>query len=155
MVLLQDVRIIPFSAVCNLLLIISNIGQEELLNRISMGQLSEILVKGFFGILNQRNQGSNLRIADIARRFSNYDFTSLRSCVANGDKCGVSVGTLRPAADEIDMYSQDTWEDGQGILWKFQHVIHQELFKVIHFSTMMSNQRSTWNTTTPIKLDIT
>ena len=28
-------------------------------------------------------------------------------------------------------------------------------FKVIHFSTMMSNQSSTWKTTTPIKLDIT
>ena len=26
--------------------------------------------------------------------------------------------------------------------------------KVIHFSTMMSNQSSTWKTTTPIKLDV-
>ena len=29
------------------------------------------------------------------------------------------------------------------------------LLNVIHFSTVMSNQSSTWKTTTPIKLDIT
>ena len=103
------------------------IGQEELLNRISMGQLADKLVEGFFGIVTQRNQGNNLRIADMARRFSNCAFTYLGSYVATGDKCGVSVDTLRPAADETYMYSQDTWEDDQGILWKFQQI---DLFNV-------------------------
>ena len=66
----------------------------------------------------------------MARRFSNCAFTYLRSYVATEDKCGVSVGTLRPAADETYMYSQDTWEDDQGILWKFQQIVHQDLFNV-------------------------
>ena len=32
---------------------------------------------------------------------------------------------------------------------------HQEVFKVIHFSTQMSSQSSTWEMTAQIKLDIT
>ena len=28
------------------------------------------------------------------------------------------------------------------------------VLKVIHFSTLMSNQSSTWKTTTPVKLDV-
>ena len=44
------------------------IGRGELLEKISMGQLSDKLVEGFFGVMTSKNQGNNLGIGDMARR---------------------------------------------------------------------------------------
>ena len=42
----------------------------------------------------------------------------------------MSLSNPRPAPEETYMYSQDSWDDNQGILWKFQEIVHEELFNV-------------------------
>ena len=87
------------------------IGREELLEKISMGQLSDKLVEGFFGVMTSRNQGNNLGIGDMARRLSNCAFKFLRSYVSTQGNFGVSLSNPRPAPEETYMYSQDSWDD--------------------------------------------
>ena len=96
------------------------IGKGELLSKISMGQLSDKLIEGFFGVLTQRNECNNLRFGDMARQLSNCAFSYLRNYVSTDHKCGVSLSNFKPGADETYMYSYDTWNDDQGILWRFQ-----------------------------------
>ena len=81
--------------------------EAGVIGKISMGQFSDKLVDGFFGVLTQRNQGNNLRIEDMTRRLSNCAFLCVQSCVSIDNERGVSLSNSLPGADE-NIYSQNT-----------------------------------------------
>ena len=70
---------------------------SHFLNEIKMSQLSETLMKDFFGKRTERTLDKSLRIGDMARRITNCAFTYLLGRIVTKE---VSLRWSRPAAEE-------------------------------------------------------